>query len=139
MRVADRIFVLRKAQSPPFRRLEPASLLPDIDSAYSYLGQHRVFRPLQFFVRHRGVIHSLTLAVLISLLFSLWLPVVAFPFFLGYAGHLFFDSFSVDGVRPFWPFGREISGRIRVGGSIEWGMFVFFVAVDVFMILSLFV
>lgn len=99
-----------------------SSLLPDIDSSYSYLGHRKIFRPLQFFVKHRGALHSLTIAALIAIFFSFYWPVAALPFFLGYAGHLFMDSLSFDGVRPFWPIKKRIEGSIRVGGTVEKGI-----------------
>ena len=38
-----------------------ATILPDIDTGFSNLGDSILFRPLQLFVKHRGIIHSLTL------------------------------------------------------------------------------
>jgi len=35
-----------------------ATLLPDVDAGFSTLGQMKGFRLLQYFVRHRGWIHS---------------------------------------------------------------------------------
>ena len=116
-----------------------ASLLPDIDSAYSYLGHHKVFRPLQFFVRHRGLIHSFTFCVAISVLLAFFFPVVALGFFVGYAGHLFSDSLTVEGIRPFWPLEKESVGKIRVGGRIETGVFTALCIADAVLFVGLFI
>ena len=115
-----------------------ASLLPDIDSAYSYLGREKVFRPLQFFVRHRGFIHSFTFAIVAAVLLAMFIPVVAFPFFLGYSLHLLADSLTVEGIRPFWPWKDEVSGKIRTGGIVEYGIFASFAIISLFFLISLF-
>lgn len=107
-----------------------ASLLPDIDCAYSYLGKNKLFRILQFFVKHRGAIHSLTVCLIVSLLFAFFVPVLAFPFFLGYTGHLFLDSITPDGVRPLWPVKKELSGKIRTGGNVEKVFFYFLILIS---------
>jgi len=96
-----------------------ASLLPDIDAARSHIGYRKIFRPLQWIVKHRGMIHSFTLCVIISLVFAFYIPVLALPFFLGYSFHLLADSFTVEGIRPFWPLNKEIEGNIRVSGKSE--------------------
>jgi len=96
-----------------------ASLLPDIDIASSYMGHKKIFRPLQWFVKHRGLIHSFSLCLVISLLLAYYLPLIVLPFFLGYSFHLLADSFSVDGIRPFWPLKKEVEGSIRVSGKRE--------------------
>jgi len=115
-----------------------ASLLPDIDSAYSYLGNKMIFRPLQFFVKHRGVIHSLTLAVVLSGIFAFVYPPLAFPFFLGYAGHLFLDTLTIEGIKPFWPFKAEVKGHFRSGGSIDSGVYIGLIIASVLLFIRLF-
>jgi membrane-bound metal-dependent hydrolase YbcI (DUF457 family) len=108
-----------------------ATLLPDIDSSFSTLGKHRTFRPIQSLVRHRGLFHSFTFLFLITFFFVLFLPVVALPLFLTYSLHIFLDSFTIEGVRPFYPFKKNISGKIRTGGKFETGFFMAFVFIDV--------
>jgi inner membrane protein len=96
-----------------------ASLLPDIDIASSYMGQKKIFRILQWFVKHRGIIHSFTFCIIVSLIFAFYIPILALPFFLGYSFHLLADSFTVEGIRPFWPLKKEVEGPIRVSGKRE--------------------
>ena len=46
------------------------SILPDIDVSQSYLGKHKILRPLQWIVKHRGIFHSFTLAIIVALFFA---------------------------------------------------------------------
>jgi len=115
------------------------ALLPDIDSPDSYFGHHGIFRPMQFLVKHRGIFHSLTLCVGVSILFALALPVAAFPFFLGYSSHLLADSFTAEGITPFWPFRKTANGPFNTGGKAENGIFLVFAAVSIFLLIKIFV
>lgn len=104
-----------------------ATFLPDIDSRYSTVGHRKIARILQWFTKHRGIIHSFSFLILITLFLVLFLPVVAFGFFLGYGLHLVSDSFTVEGIRPFYPSKRKASGILRTGGKAETIVFVFFI------------
>lgn len=110
------------------------SLLPDIDSMHSYLGQRWFFRPLQWVVKHRDFFHSLTLAVIVALLFAFYIPILALPFFLGYTGHLLADALTNDGIRAFWPLKERMQWRIRTGGKVEVVIFYLLIAGIVFLI-----
>jgi|SRR3989339_495266 len=114
------------------------SILPDIDLMHSYMGAKWYFRPLQWFVKHRGIIHSFTICILLSVLFAMYIPILALPFFLGYGFHLLSDSFTIEGTRPFWPFKWESLGGIRVGKAMETGIFWALVVVDLFLFVRLF-
>jgi len=116
-----------------------ASLLPDIDSAFSTLGKSKVLRPLQAFTQHRGMLHSFTFCVLVAIVFAFYLPVLAFAFFLGYSLHLLADSWTVDGIRPFWPSNVTVQGKVRVGGFMEETIFIVFVLLDVVFLVLLFI
>jgi inner membrane protein len=111
-----------------------ATFLPDIDSRFSSLGHRKIFRPLQFFVRHRDFFHSFTFLFLITLFFVLFWPVAAFPFFLGYGLHLLADSFTIEGIKPFYPYKGTSSWRMRTGKRLETSVFVFFVLADLFLV-----
>lgn len=115
------------------------TLIPDIDLMHSYVGKRWYFRPIQWFVKHRGVIHSLTFAVAVSILIAIYFPVLAFGFFLGYASHLIGDAITIEGIRPFWPLKSESLGRLRVGGIGEKTMFYVLVLIDILMIARFFV
>lgn len=110
-----------------------ATMLPDVDSAFSTLGKGKQWRILQFFVEHRGPIHSLTLSIIISIILSFFLPTIAFAFFLGYSTHLFVDSFTKEGITPFWPQNKKSKGPLKTGGVLESSIFLAFLLIDVFL------
>ena len=116
-----------------------ASILPDIDTGFSTIGKHGVFRILQWFTKHRGIIHSFSLCIAISILFGIFYPPAAFPFFLGYGIHLLMDSFTVEGIRPFWPLNDGLNGKITTGGNMEYLLFVVFVIIDLILFIGWFV
>ena len=115
-----------------------ATMLPDVDSAFSTVGHHRVFSFLQFFVKHRGVIHSFTFCSLIAVLLAFFWPIAALPFFLGYGLHLFVDSFTREGIMPFWPYRKRSSWKLRTGGVVESTLFLFLILIDIFLFLIVF-
>ena len=111
-----------------------ATFIPDIDSKFSKIGRKKTFRILQFFVKHRGVIHSFTFLIIISLIFLFVFPIIVFPFFLGYGLHLLIDGFTRQGIRPFYPFRIKIRGIIKTGGMCETFIFVLFLILDLVLI-----
>jgi len=113
-------------------------LLPDIDSAFSSVGRHKVFRPLQWVFSHRGIIHSYTFAMVLAIVLACFYPVLAFPFFLGYSFHLFLDAFTVQGITPFWPLSKKSEGKITTGGRVENAIFFVMLIVDVALLAKLF-
>ena len=115
-----------------------ATFIPDIDSGFSTLGKRGVFRVLQVFTKHRGFIHSFTFCLLISLILAVFWPVASLGFFLGYGLHLFSDSFTREGITPFWPYNKTSSWRLKTGGRIETSIFVFLLLADLFMLVVLF-
>jgi membrane-bound metal-dependent hydrolase YbcI (DUF457 family) len=54
---------------------------------------------------------------------------------LGYSSHLISDSFTIDGVKFFYPFGKSYSGKIRTGGLVEKSIFVVFSLVDLTLVI----
>ena len=112
-----------------------ATLIPDLDTPFSKVGNHLILRPFQFFVRHRGLIHSFTFLFLLTLFFVLFFPILALGFFLGYGLHLFADSFTMEGIQVFYPFRKKTSWRIRTGGKTEVSIFVMFILANLFLII----
>jgi len=112
-----------------------ATIVPDLDNSFSSWGRHLIFRPLQFFVSHRGVIHSFTTAVALSIALAIFWPVASLGFFIGYSIHLITDSFTKEGIQPFWPLKTKSIGFIHSGGRIEDSLFIIFILVDVLAIL----
>ncbi|MEK6840508.1 MAG: metal-dependent hydrolase [Nanoarchaeota archaeon] len=107
-----------------------SSFFPDIDSRFSHIGKKAIFRPVQWTASHRGIIHSYTLCILLSFLIALVYPVLALPFFLGYVSHLFADSFTSQGIRPFWPLKAVSRGAVTTGGKTDMVIFYTFVIID---------
>ncbi len=113
-----------------------ASVLPDADSAFSLIGRSRVLRPLQALTRHRGILHSFTFCVLISIILAFYIPIFALPFFLGYGLHLLADSFTIEGIQPFWPFSFSSRGVVRVGSPVETTIFIVLCFIDVVLLVG---
>ena len=114
-----------------------ASVVPDLDSPNSVFGKFMIFRPVQNIFKHRGILHSLTLALLISLGIAVFFPIASFGFFLGYGIHLFADAFTKDGIKVFWPLKFIANGPLHTGGKIEESIFflLIFINMAVFFIL----
>lgn len=108
-----------------------ATIIPDLDSSRSSYGRHMIFRPLQFVTRHRGIFHSFTTAVILAGLIAIKWPVASFGFFIGFSVHLIIDSFTKDGIVPFWPLKWKSNGPLVSGGKIEEILFLGLIFVDV--------
>ena len=116
-----------------------STLLADVDSEHSFLGSHLAFKPIQFLAKHRGIFHSFTFLILVSVFFAMFLPFLAFPFFLGYGAHIVADSFTKDGIRPFYPLKLRYAGWITSGGKSEVIIFVTFIIVNLFLVATKFI
>lgn len=116
-----------------------ATFLPDIDSGFSTVGNNIFGKFLRFFVKHRGFIHSITFCVVLSVLLTLIFPPAALGFFLGYSLHLFLDSFTQEGIMPFWPLRNKSYWKIKTGGRVEDGLFLGFILADIMVLLILLV
>jgi len=114
-----------------------ATILPDLDTDRSSYGRHLIFRPLQFFTKHRGVFHSFTTAAVFAGIIAVWFPVASFGFFVGYCVHLFTDSFTKQGIQPFWPFGWKTNGPLVSGGRTEEILFLGLIIVNLLLFFSL--
>lgn len=112
-----------------------ATLIPDIDSAYSGVGRFSGLRLFQFFVKHRGLIHSFTFCIFISVILALILPILAFPFFLGYSLHLIFDTLTIEGTTPFWPSKKRASWIIRTNSNTEKAIFLTFILLTILVVI----
>ncbi|HDL02299.1 MAG TPA: metal-dependent hydrolase [Candidatus Pacearchaeota archaeon] len=98
------------------------SVFVDIDSCSSKIGKRFWF--LAWFLRHRGVLHSLVACIVLSLVvgvLNLWM---GFGFFIGYVSHLVLDCFTRRGIGLFWPFDFRVRGFVRSGSWVEDVIFV---------------
>ena len=111
-----------------------ATYIPDIDTPSSKIGNHWYLRPFQWIAGHRGIIHSFVFLILMVIVFALFLPIVALPFFLGYSSHLFADSFTMQGIKPFYPLGNQSKGNFKTGGFNELNLLAFFGIIDLFLL-----
>ncbi len=115
-----------------------ASILPDLDSGFSNIGKNFIFKPVQMVSVHRGMFHSLTICAIAAIFLSFALPSTAFPFFLGYSFHLLADSFTPNGIKPFWPLKTKVEGKITTGGRIEDAILIVLLVIDGILLISLF-
>jgi len=111
-----------------------ATAIPDIDSRFSKLGKMKILRFLQFFTKHRGIIHSFTFLFFISIILIVFFRETAFPFAFGYSLHLITDGFTLTGIKPFYPLKTKMKGQIKTGGIAETIIFVCFLLGDLFLI-----
>jgi len=105
-----------------------ATLLPNIDRIISFKRFNRGKNS-----KNRGVIHSFTFCLIITALLAWFLPTLSFPFFLAYGTHLIVDSWTIEGIKPFWPLRYVAKGNVRRGGKVEHMIFYSFVFVDIVM------
>ena len=116
-----------------------ASLLPDLDSGFTNYSKGGILSRLSFLSGHRGIFHSFTLCLAAAIIFALYWPALALPFFLGYGIHLLADSWTVEGIKPFWPYQFVLKGRVRDGGVIEGAVFMVFGILSIIFFILLFV
>ena len=116
-----------------------ATIIPDLDSGFSTLGKKWYSKPFQLFIKHRGVIHSLTTAVVLSVLIAIFFPIASLGFFIGYSVHIITDSFTKEGVQPFWPLKTRSMGFIRTGGKIEDSVFLGMIFINIIVFLVIFI
>lgn len=95
-----------------------ASLIPDIDAVVAPKKDYKLVRKLKS-KSYKDFMHSYTICILLSLVIAFFYPLLALPFFIGYSFHLFFDSLTVPGTRPFWPLKARSKGFITPGGKAE--------------------
>ncbi|VVB83456.1 LexA-binding, inner membrane-associated putative hydrolase [uncultured archaeon] len=115
-----------------------ASLLPDADTRFSKIGKWKIFRIFNFFVKHRGISHSLIFLFAISCLTFVLFREILLPFILGYSLHLFLDCLTIQGMRLFYPSKLKIRGFIKTGRTAEFLVFIIFFAGSLFLILNKF-
>jgi len=112
------------------------SLVPDIDSSYSFLGKNLIFRPIQFFIKHRGIMHSLFFGIFLFFIISYFSFVIGLGFLIGFLGHLILDLITKEGINLFWPVYFKIHGFFKTGGFIESLIFLILISVDFVLIIG---
>ncbi len=114
------------------------AIFPDIDSEKSYLGKSMMFRPVQFFIKHRGIVHSLFFGSFAAMILALIYPGLGFGFLLGFFLHILADSFTREGVVPLYPIKKRIHGKIITGGVFEETLFIIFFIFSLLLLYTLF-
>jgi len=108
-----------------------AILLPNADRFVSFKGVGIIGATR---ARKRGFFHSFTFCFIITFLLAWFFPITAFPFFLAYGTHLIADSWTVEGIKPFWPLRYVSKGSVKTGGAFENILFYCFVVADFVML-----
>ena len=118
-----------------------ASILPDLETGFSAPKRHKILsiQPIKWVFHKNWLFHTYTILIPVCILIAFFYPFIAFPFFLGYSFHLFIDSFSPQGIRPFWPVKKRSTGSIVPGGRVDRILFYVFVFVDFALLVKLFI
>jgi len=99
------------------------SILPDIDEAKSQINRSSGAFGwiISFFAKHRGMFHSIFLALGVFIALSyFWINYYAWAFFIGYIGHLLLDAFTRMGIQVFYPLSSfRVRGPLKSGGILE--------------------
>jgi len=102
------------------------SAFPDIDQPNSKIG--RKIKIIGWFFRHRGIFHSIFMALIIS--YTIYFFTGYFSAFLiGYLSHLVIDAMTISGIAFLYPFSKKrVRGFIKTGAISENLMFLGFLA-----------
>lgn len=113
-----------------------SNFFPEIDSGFSHMRKKGALKSLQT-TQNRRILHTYTACIILSLAIALLYPVLALPFFVGYSFHLFADSFTTQGIRPFWPIKTVSKGMVSTGGKIDNTIFYTFVIIDIILLITI--
>ena len=111
------------------------TILPDIDNEHSLINSKIPILPhiLSIFVKHRGIFHSIYLAVLIpGLIWFFISKPYGVALFFGYTSHLLIDGFTRAGVNLLHPLSHfKIEGPIETGKIKEHVLLAFLIVLIV--------
>jgi len=105
------------------------AILVDIDLHKSKVGKR--IKPLSwlinFFLGHRGVVHSLLMAFFVyGFMYLIFGATWGAAALIGYSSHLFLDSFNVKGTKPLWPLSPRLSGVLKSNSMADYLLFLIF-------------
>ncbi len=108
-----------------------SALLPDIDSASSYINnKFKLGKVIALTTKHRGFWHSvfglLAIIVITAIIFYLIDVNLALCFYVafGYLMHLLADSLTISGIKPFWRYSDfELKWKIKTNSIFEYVLF----------------
>ena len=98
------------------------ALLPDVDHSRSKFGQR--VKPLSFILKHRGLMHSIWIPLILTLVVYPLSFDISLAIFAGYFSHLLTDGFTKRGVKFIWPINWKTKGHITTGGKLESAFFM---------------
>jgi len=113
------------------------SLFPDIDETNSKIGRRSKLLswPINFFLGHRGLIHSIHIPVLLYIIFKIFNQDIAYAAVIGYLSHLIGDSITKAGIKPLYPLNIKISGFLKTGSLLEKVMFLGIMVLNAYLII----
>jgi len=115
-------------------------ILPDIDHPKSKLGRKLkiLSYPINFIFGHRGLFHSLLIALGFSFLIWMIFGDYYIPFFIGFLSHLIADGITKQGIDFTYPFNFfKVIGMIKTGGFIEKIIFLLLIVINGYLIFRL--
>ncbi len=120
-----------------FSLLLIGALLPDIDTPNSKISRKIPLVPkiISLLAKHRGIFHSIFLALLFAAIIYIFSSTYGIAMFAGYFSHLLIDGFTKSGVNLLHPISQlRIAGPIQTG---KLGELVIFVLIIIGIVLSL--
>ncbi|MBS3156198.1 metal-dependent hydrolase [Candidatus Woesearchaeota archaeon] len=115
-------------------------ILPDIDHPKSKLGRKLkiLSYPINFIFGHRGLFHSLFIALSSSFLIWIIFGDYYIPFFIGFLSHLIADGITKQGIDFTYPFNFfKVTGMIKTGSFIEKVIFLLLIVINGYLIFRL--
>jgi len=112
------------------------ALLPDLDHPNSTINNRLIItKPISWFFRHRGFLHSIWPLAIGFLALSAYNPVYATAFIVGYASHLIGDAITKEGINFLHPFSTfRIQGPFLTGTLAESIFFVGLLGLIIFQV-----
>ncbi len=107
------------------------ALLPDIDTPNSKISSKIPVLPriLSIFSKHRGIFHSVFLALGFAAIVWIFNETYGLALFAGYLSHLLIDGFTKKGVNLLHPISQlRIAGPIKTGKIAELVLFIVILA-----------
>ncbi|MFH1053374.1 MAG: metal-dependent hydrolase [Candidatus Woesearchaeota archaeon] len=114
-------------------------VISDLDQPRSKVGKEfGIFsKIINFFLGHRGIVHSIIFGLVISAIFYIVNTSAALGFFIGFLGHILLDSMTKEGIILFRPVCNiRIKGICKTGGLLELIGVVFLIVFLVFLMVS---
>ena len=115
------------------------ALLPDIDSPNSKISSKIPIIPrlLNIFTKHRGILHTLLFAFIISGVVWFFIShIYAAALLIGYISHLVIDGFTMAGINFLHPVAKlHLSGFIETGTFSEILLFILFLVLIIIILI----